>query len=262
MGNFGPVLSQGGPGFGAQHKSPRFWRARLQWSCPTAYNNNQASLASSALMRIGCIVLAIYFVTPVAVSAQTFTVLDNFPPGQSGWSIAFQGADGNLYGISPGSIRTNHTCSPGSCGGVFDITMAGLPTTLYSFNFSDGGLPAGLVQGADGNFYGTAAIGGSGSGCFPYGEPCGAIFKLTSQGALTTLYDFSNFGNPFWIIEATDGNLYGTYTTSGIFPPCGGRNCGGVFKLTPAGTLTTLYAFCSKTNCEDGSRQPTETCME
>jgi uncharacterized repeat protein (TIGR03803 family) len=33
----------------------------------------------------------------------------------------------------------------------------------------------------------------------------------------------------------------------------GGANGGGtVFKITPSGTLTTLYSFCSQSGCTDG----------
>ncbi len=47
-------------------------------------------------------------------------------------------------------------------------------------------------------------------------------------------------------MQATDGNFYGTTYEGGAI------DYGTVFKITPAGTLTTLYSFCSKTNCADG----------
>src|SRR5580698_8628829 len=67
----------------------------------------------------------------------------------------------------------------------------------------------------------------------------------------TTLvnFNYTNGANPYLmsLVQGTDANLYGT--TEG-----GGANGEGtVFKVTPTGTLTTLYSFCAKTNCTDGS---------
>jgi uncharacterized repeat protein (TIGR03803 family) len=50
------------------------------------------------------------------------------------------------------------------------------------------------------------------------------------------------------LVRATDGNLYGT-TVHG-----GANNDGTIFKITPGGTLTTLYSFCSQSACADGSQ--------
>jgi len=117
-------------------------------------------------------------------------------------------------------------------------------TVLTSFTGFDGDEPhASLVQGTDGNFYGTTNYGG------PNAEG-GTIFNISPGGALTTLYAFCgqymcsdgdhSFGG---VIQANDGNFYGT--TQG-----GGANDNGtVFQLTPGGTFTTLYFF----GGEDGS---------
>jgi uncharacterized repeat protein (TIGR03803 family) len=110
--------------------------------------------------------------------------------------------------------------------------------SLHSFDGTDGSLPyAGLVQGTDGNFYGTT------SGFVPRSGNCircGTVFKITPAGALTTLYSFSgNDGaNPFaGLVQATDGNFYGT-TLEG-----GAHSHGTIFNITAAGVLTTLYSF-------------------
>ena len=68
------------------------------------------------------------------------------------------------------------------------MTTAGKLSTLYSFcsllGCPDGAEPyAGLVQATDGNFYGTANLGGA------YGF--GAVFKITPSGKLTTLHSFN-----------------------------------------------------------------------
>jgi len=95
---------------------------------------------------------------------------------------------------------------------------------------------AGLVQGSDGNFYGTTTAGGTGGG--------GAVFKLTSTGALTTLHSFNTlaFVNDGLtpnasLVVGNDGNFYGTTTYGGAY------DYGTVFKITPSGTLTILYSF-------------------
>jgi uncharacterized repeat protein (TIGR03803 family) len=136
-------------------------------------------------------------------------------------------------------------------------------TTLYRFCSkglcSDGEMPvAGLVQGADGNFYGTTPSGGIFNNNVCSGR-CGTIFKITPGGMLTTLYRFCAEANCTdgavpWagLVQGTDGNFYGT-TEIGANPACDlGYGCGTAFKITPAGKLTTLYSFCSQSNCADG----------
>jgi uncharacterized repeat protein (TIGR03803 family) len=145
-----------------------------------------------------------------------------------------QGTDGALYGTTASGGQGQGT--------VFKITPSGMLTTLHSFAFVDGAHPqAGLVQATNGNFYGTTTDGGA----YSYGT----VFKMTPQGELTTLYSFcaptscADGANPQGaLIQATDGNLYGA--TSG--PGYGG---GTLFKITPAGTLTTLYSFGNGASC-------------
>lgn len=108
-------------------------------------------------------------------------------------------------------------------------------TTLVSFTGSNGDGPfqENLVQGKDGNLYGTTIYGGT------TGD--GIIFKITPAGKLTTVYDFANTpdgANPYaGLVLATDGNFYGT-TYEG-----GASGLGTVFKLTAGGTLTILHSF-------------------
>ena len=111
-------------------------------------------------------------------------------------------------------------------------------TTLASFDISNGADPfTGLVQGTDGNFYGTTQAGGASSNCT---NGCGTIFKITAAGTLTTLHSFDGTdgsGSEGGLVLGTDGNFYGT-TYAG-----GASGDGTVFKITPAGTLTTLHTF-------------------
>jgi uncharacterized repeat protein (TIGR03803 family) len=136
------------------------------------------------------------------------------------------------------------------------MTAIALPaqnfTTLFSFDKTDGGKPgAALVQGADGDFYGTTYVGGA--------HNHGTVFKITSSGALTTLYNFcsqrgcADGANPVGALVRTfSGEFFGVTLSGGANDLCGG-GCGTVFSITPSGTLTTLYSFCSHGNCTDGA---------
>jgi uncharacterized repeat protein (TIGR03803 family) len=189
------------------------------------------------------------------------TVLYNFC-SQSGCADGFQpnaalvqATDGNFYGTT--TFGGGGNCSPGGfdgCGTVFRITPAGTLTTLHSFQDADGNqVQAGLVQGSDGNLYGAAAGGGShsGSGNCSYG--CGTLFRLTLGGNFTRLYSFcaqtgcSDGTTPFGtLIQASDGNLYGTTADGGAYGTClyGGYGiCGTIFKITSEGIFTTLHSF-------------------
>ena len=100
----------------------------------------------------------------------------------------------------------------------------------------DGGLPdSELVQGTDGNFYGVAPIGGTN------GSRHGIVFKVTPEGAFTTLHQFSiaiDGGQPSaGLVRGSDSNFYGTTLLGGT------SSSGTTFKITPAGTLTTLHHF-------------------
>ena len=123
-------------------------------------------------------------------------------------------------------------------------------TTLVSFKGTDGALPFGsLKQGTDGNFYGTTSQGGLGS-CSSPPVGCGTVFKMTPGGTLTTLHNFntSDGANPIaGLIQATDGNFYGTTTAGGI------TGSGTIFKITPSGILTTLHSFDSRTEGQSPS---------
>jgi len=124
----------------------------------------------------------------------------------------------------------------GGYGTIFKVSPNGALQTIYSFGDLDGASPeAALIQGTTGNFYGTTESGGS--QC-PGG--CGTVFEITPGGVLTTLhtFDLTDGSGPYAaLIQATDGNFYGT-TAGG-----GAKEFGTVFKMTPSGTLTTLYSF-------------------
>jgi uncharacterized repeat protein (TIGR03803 family) len=168
-----------------------------------------------------------------------------------------QGTDGNFYGTtSEGAGGTEFCFQIDGCGTVFKITAAGALTTLYSFHVFDGISPdAALVQGTDGDFYGTTSWGGDLEFCQPYQDfdyvGCGTVFKITAAGVLTNLHYFSGTDGAHpraGLVQGTDGSFYGTTYIGGTSTKCPDefynvQGCGTVFKITPAGTLTTLHSF-------------------
>jgi uncharacterized repeat protein (TIGR03803 family) len=176
--------------------------------------------------RVSC--GTVFKITPsgTVTTLASFSQANGFAPA----SPLIQASDGNFYGTTPDG-GANY---PGF-GTVFKLTPSGVLTVLHSFDGTDGEKSfAALVQGTDGNFYGTTSFGG--------GNPNfgGTVFKITPTGTLTTLHSFGSgdgTGASAALIQATDGNFYGT--TSGF----GVSNLGTVFKITPSGTLTTLHTF-------------------
>lgn len=125
-------------------------------------------------------------------------------------------------------------------------------TSLVAFTYANGAAPsAPLVQGPNGDLYGTTTYGGT---CSLYDLGCGTVFKVSPAGRLTTLRTFSGPDGAFpssGLLLDTDGNFYGT--TEGGGANCGSSNgCGTLYRMTPSGDLTTLYSFCSLANCADG----------
>jgi len=191
-------------------------------------------------------------------SVHTFYSLPNcaegFDPVGPGLLL---GANGNLYGI---------TSQGGSfgLGAIFKSTLTGNVSALHSFcaqSFcADGRDPEAIVQATDGTIYGITYSGGSGGQCSsPTG--CGTIFQLAPGGQFTTMHSFcqklngfycADGDNPLSLTIGSDGNLYGT-TQYGGDAPSGGTAEGTVFRFTLDGTLTTLYTFCTKSGCPDGT---------
>jgi uncharacterized repeat protein (TIGR03803 family) len=164
-----------------------------------------------------------------------------------------EASDGNFYGTTYGGGGTSN-CSTLGCGTVFKVTPKGKFTTLYVFCTQsycpDGSNPvATLIEGNDGEFYGTTSTGGDTQACE---GGCGTVFKITSGGKLTTLHRFCSQTNCYEgtlptgnLVQATDGNLYGTTLVGGGGYNCNseyGQGCGTVFKIA-SGELTTLHAF-------------------
>jgi uncharacterized repeat protein (TIGR03803 family) len=154
-----------------------------------------------------------------------------------------QAIDGDFYGTTGAGGVNSCLSQPNFCGTVFKVTPTGVETVLHSFSAStpDGWDPTGLVQASDGNFYGTTGRGGT--------HGAGTVFKITPGGVETILYSFgaspSDGATPVAaLIQASDGNFYGTTAAGGANSCLGVPNfCGTIFKITPAGVETVLYSF-------------------
>jgi uncharacterized repeat protein (TIGR03803 family) len=182
----------------------------------------------------------------------TLTTVYNFcsqpkcPDGEGPFESPILGNDGYLYGVvlSGGSDAAYSTGS-----GVIYKMIPGNYTVLYTFCETtpcvDGAAPLGIVQGVDGNLYGTTAVGGEfNEGTFFQLTPAGKLTVLHSFCALTDCTDGAGSSAP---IQARDGNFYGT----------GGGGTYGhgvVYEITPSGTYNVIYNFCSAANCTDGSQ--------
>ena len=136
------------------------------------------------------------------------------------------------------------------------MTPTGSVTIVHTFCSlplcANGDFPeGGLIQATNGNLYGTTWSGGV--------NGYGTVYEITPSGTLTVLHSFCSLtycvdgANPLGtLVQASNGDLYGTTQTGGT----GGFGLGGsgtIFKIATSGVFSTLYSFCSQSNCTDGS---------
>ncbi|MEO0802914.1 MAG: choice-of-anchor tandem repeat GloVer-containing protein [Cyanobacteria bacterium J06642_2] len=152
-----------------------------------------------------------------------------------------QASDGNFYGTArDGGAEGNGT--------FFRLTPGGDYTVLYAFQGSfpsfsndnplDAGNPEGeLLEGADGNFYGTSFNGGEFE-CLRAG--CGTVYRVTPEGDIAIVHDFNGLDGETptaGLIIGNDGAFYGTTRDGGEF------DNGTVFRVTPEGDFIRLHSF-------------------
>ena len=179
----------------------------------------------------------VFGMTPSGKLTAIYAFCENCTNGAAPLTPLIQATNGKFYGTAVvGGV-------PNQCGTIFEITTKGTLSLLHSFTARDGCYPlAGLVQSSDGSLYGTASAGGA------QGNN-GTFFRITTSGEMTSLHTFigTDGASPEGaLVEATDGNFYGTTYAGGAY------GHGTIFKVTPAGTLTTLYSFCAQNGCPDG----------
>jgi uncharacterized repeat protein (TIGR03803 family) len=190
----------------------------------------------------------IYRVTPEGrlSSLYNFCSQPNCADGEAGTSSPLLGSDGNLYGVTSYGGSNNS-------GTIYQLTLSGKLTVLYNFcppNSCSGGTDSyGLLEGSDGNFYGTTFEGGNSN--------LGTIFRISPSGDFKVLYNFCALANcvdgvlpqspP---IQGIDGNFYGVVTGGGSMQG------GALYKLTPSGTYSVVRNFCSYGNGPCDGAQP------
>jgi uncharacterized repeat protein (TIGR03803 family) len=147
------------------------------------------------------------------------------------------GGDGNLYGTTAQGGAGNGT--------VFRLAPDGTFTTLVPLPALAGGsaTPSSLLWAADGNLYGGLLASTSSPGV------PGALFRVTPAGVATLLQRVGNSATaaaqgPRALVQSADGSFYGTTFFDGA------HGAGTLFRLTPAGGLTTLYAFTGQADGE------------
>jgi uncharacterized repeat protein (TIGR03803 family) len=167
-----------------------------------------------------------------------------------------QGTDGNFYGVT----RRNTLNELFLYGTIFKITPGGALTTLYKLDpfvvYTDGAYPyAGLIQGSNGNFYGTTSEGFNVTvNGVNYNNSGGTVFQLTPGGTLSTLTALNGSDDGAYpeaaLVEGPDGCLYGTTTSGGPYGQ------GTIFRIafTSAPHITAQPA--SQTNLASSARRP------
>ena len=180
----------------------------------------------SSLSASRCLASALLiFLAACTASFATESTLYTFSPYASP-SPLIQASDGNFYGTAP-------TGGTSSAGFVFRLTPGGAESVIHSFNgASDGGAPmASLIEGNDGNLYGTTTTGGLGHG---------TLFRMTLTGGITVLHNFAvtDGTSAGALIENNAGDFFGAATTGG-----GASSSGTVFEYSHTAVFSVIHTF-------------------
>jgi uncharacterized repeat protein (TIGR03803 family) len=190
-------------------------------------------------------------------------VIFNGTNGAFGVAPLIDGPNGNLYGATGmGGTNSNGTIysvnTNGSFNSLFSFDILVPDTNGVGTNYTGVGPSVPLALGTDGNLYGMCLAGGS--------DGNGTIFKLTTNGSLTALVNFTgtngtNLGaSPLGaggLVLGKDGNFYGVTRYGGTNVTgsvgVGTNGCGTIFKMTPGGTFTTLVNFTGTNGAAPGA---------
>jgi uncharacterized repeat protein (TIGR03803 family) len=180
---------------------------------------------------------ALYGTTRYGGTASSGTVYRVTTNGVLTSVISFTGTNGPNYGTIPlGLILAKDGVLIGVTGSgtVFQLTTGGTFTSLATLDTSIVGyfLNGRLAEGPDGAFYGTTAGGGTGNH--------GTIYRVTRGGTSSVILSFNgtNGSSPrAGLIFGTDGNMYGTTYSGGLF-----SGNGTIFCCSTNGFITNLYS--------------------
>ena len=145
---------------------------------------------------------------------ETLHKFAGIPDGGAPTAGLIQGSDCNFYGVASGG-----GANANSSGTVFRMTPGGVYTVLYSFDLQSSGLAHSngtepdwrLVQASNGKLYGSTNRGGA--------NGFGIVFEVGLDGTFRKVVDLnrpSSVGGLFTLIQASDGNLWGT--NAGVVP--------------------------------------------
>lgn len=153
---------------------------------------------------------------------EVFYQFTGYTDGHSPAGSLLRDSAGNIYGVASGG--GNMSCNTGNgCGVIFKFDPAGKLTVMHSFSGSDGSTPdAGVIQDAQGNFYGTTTRGGT--------TDLGTVYTLRTNGKVIVLHSFTG-DEDGWdpvdeLLVDPAGNLYGTAVNGGTY------NGGAMFAIT------------------------------
>jgi uncharacterized repeat protein (TIGR03803 family) len=188
----------------------------------------------------------------ISPGGRVFQTLYDFTGGSDGGTptALVLGADGNLYGATSGDGQGD------SYGTLFEITPAGVLTTLHTFDGTDGGNLPTLMQHTNGTFYGTTREFGANKNC-PPANGCGTVFSLsTGLGPfITAVPPRRGIGARVLILgqgltgatSVTFNGVSASFTVNSdteitTFVPAGATH-GNIQVTTPTGTLSTKVIF-------------------
>ncbi len=166
----------------------------------------------------------------------SFCAVANCADGTSPVAGVVADSKGNLYGTA------SLAGGPGNHGVLFSVSASKSFKVLHTFGGSDGCTPDAPLLSAGGSFFGVTEFGGT------FNQ--GVVFIRSATG-FTVAHSFTGTdgSEPYasLVADASSGNIYGTAESGGT------HSSGTIFKIAPGGSITTLYSFCSKTGCTDGS---------
>lgn len=184
--------------------------------------------------------LAISLAASITCRAQNnlmLTTVAQCPPASYDSASLIQESDGALYGaFSQGETNA---------GSIFRLAPSGSLTTLASFYATNGAEPFAPILAPDGNFYGVTYVGGSSYDAADYIAGYGTIYRMDSNGVLTSLFSFdqTNGWSPRCLVLGSDGSFYGTTDSGGTNFTSSNNGDGTIFKITTNGDFTLLVSF-------------------